>query len=332
MDIAQAFPGGPEPAEVVVTGSDLGGNQVSQAVAVLHREVAATHSAIREPITTATFGRDQVLVVSVPLAGNGTDATSNNALTTLRDHVLPATLGQVPGISYAVAGLTAGNRDFDAQLAKTVPWVFVFVLGLAFLLLMASFRSVWIPALSIVLNLLSVGAAYGVMVWIFQDGHLEGPLGFTAYGGITAWLPLFMFVLLFGLSMDYHVFILSRIRELRLAGDHRRHRPQRGRGDQRRADHGGGVLDLRHAVPDRVQGVRRGHGGRGAHRRDHRPRGAAAGRPGPARRPGVAPAQAAGPPRRGQGAGRPLSRRERPTCRAPQGGGARHVFVLTVRC
>jgi RND superfamily putative drug exporter len=164
------------------------------------------------------FGHDQVLVVSVPLAGSGTDATSNNALTTLRDHALPATLGQVPGISYAVAGLTAGNHDFDAQLAKTVPWVFAFVLGLAFLLLMASFRSVWIPALSIVLNLLSVGAAYGVMVWIFQDGHLEGPLGFTAYGGITAWLPLFMFVLLFGLSMDYHVFILSRIRELRLAG------------------------------------------------------------------------------------------------------------------
>ncbi len=218
MDISQAFPGGPEPAEVVVTGSDLGRPQVRQAVAALNRGAAATHGAIREPITTAMFGRDQVLVLSVPLAGNGTDATSNNALTTLRDHVLPATLGQVPGISYAVAGLTAGNHDFDAQLAKTVPWVFVFVLGLAFLLLMASFRSVWIPALSIVLNLLSVGAAYGVMVWIFQDGHLQGPLGFTAYGGITAWLPLFMFVLLFGLSMDYHVFILSRIRELRLAG------------------------------------------------------------------------------------------------------------------
>jgi RND superfamily putative drug exporter len=220
-DISQAFPGGPAPAEVVVTSSgaaDLGGKQVTAAIAALHGQVAGTHGAIREPISSAMFGHDQVLVVSVPLAGSGTDATSNNALTILRDHALPATLGQVPGISYAVTGLTAGNHDFDAQLAKTVPWVFVFVLGLAFVLLMASFRSVWIPALSIVLNLLSVGAAYGVMVWIFQDGHLEGPLGFTAYGGITAWLPLFMFVLLFGLSMDYHVFILSRIRELRLAG------------------------------------------------------------------------------------------------------------------
>jgi RND superfamily putative drug exporter len=221
IDISQAFPGGPEPAEVVVTssgGADLGGRQVSEAVAALHREAATSHGALREPITTAMFGHDQVLVVSVPLNGNGSDATSNNALATLRTQALPATFGKVPGISYSVAGFTAGNHDFDAQLAKTVPWVFAFVLGLAFLLLMASFRSVYIPALSIGLNLLSVGAAYGLMVLIFQDGHLEGPLGFTAYGGITPWLPLFMFVLLFGLSMDYHVFILSRIRELRLGG------------------------------------------------------------------------------------------------------------------
>jgi putative drug exporter of the RND superfamily len=218
MDISQAFPGGPAPAEVVVTGHDLGGRQVSEAVGALHGQVTATHGAIREPISTAMFGHDQVLLVSVPLAGGGTNAVSNHALDTLRTHVLPATLGKVPGISYAVGGLTAGNHDFNAQLARTVPWVFVFVLGLAFVLLMTSFRSVYIPALSIGLNLLSVGAAYGLMVLIFQDGHLSGPLGFSAYGGITPWLPLFMFVLLFGLSMDYHVFILSRIRELRLGG------------------------------------------------------------------------------------------------------------------
>jgi putative drug exporter of the RND superfamily len=218
MDISQAFPGGPAPAEVVVTGHELGGRQVSEAVAALHGQVTATHGVIREPISTAMFGHDQVLIVSVPLAGSGTNAASNHALDTLRSHVLPATLGKVPGISYAVGGLTAGNHDFNTQLARTVPWVFVFVLGLAFVLLMTSFRSVYIPVLSIGLNLLSVGAAYGLMVLIFQDGHLSGPLGFTAYGGITPWLPLFMFVLLFGLSMDYHVFILSRIRELRLGG------------------------------------------------------------------------------------------------------------------
>ena len=166
----------------------------------------------------ASLRSDQVLVISVPLSGDGTNATSVNALNTLDNRVLPATLGKVPGISYAVGGDTASNTDFDAQLDSRTPLVFAFVLGLAFLLLMFSFRSLAIPALSIGLNLLSVGAAYGIMTWIFQDGHLQGLLGFTAYGGITPWMPLFMFVLLFGLSMDYHVFILSRIRELRLRG------------------------------------------------------------------------------------------------------------------
>ena len=221
-ELYQVFPGGPEPAEVVVTGQDLSGTKVAGAIRALDH-YASANGAIRAPITTALFGNDragnsQVLVVSVPLAGDGTDTTSNNALGTLRTQVLPATLGTVPGISYSVAGLTAGNHDFNTQLNSRVPWVFAFVLGCAFLLLMTTFRSVYIPALSICLNLLSVGAAYGLMVLIFQDGHLQRPLGFTPYGGITPWLPLFMFVLLFGLSMDYHVFILSRIRELRLRG------------------------------------------------------------------------------------------------------------------
>ena len=91
--------------------------------------------------------------------------------------------------------------------------MFAFVLGLAFLLLLVTFRSIVVPLKAIALNLLSVGAAYGVLVWIFQDGHLESVLGFHSVGGITSWLPLFLFVILFGLSMDYHVFILSRIRE-----------------------------------------------------------------------------------------------------------------------
>jgi len=220
--LQQAFPGGPEPAQVVVTGGDLSGPQVTSAIAGIRTDVATTHGAIREPITSILYGPagsdDQVLVVSVPLAGGGTDTTSDNALATLRTQVLPQTLGKVPGVSYATGGLTAGNHDFDAQLGSRTPLVFAFVLGLAFLLLMIAFRSVAIPALSIGLNLLSVGAAYGIMTWIFQDGHLQGALGFTAYGGITGWMPLFMFVLLFGLSMDYHVFIISRIRELRLRG------------------------------------------------------------------------------------------------------------------
>ena len=92
--------------------------------------------------------------------------------------------------------------------------MFAFVLGLAFLLLLVTFRSLTIPLTSIVLNLLSVGAAYGVLVWIFQQGHLQSLLGFHSNGAVVTWLPLFLFAVLFGLSMDYHVFIVSRIKEL----------------------------------------------------------------------------------------------------------------------
>jgi putative drug exporter of the RND superfamily len=217
LAIQHEFPGGPAPAEVVVTGQDLSGPAVRHAVAAIARQ-AATSPALGEPVTTSLLGHGQVLVVSVPLAGAGTDTLSNHALATLRDQVLPATLGKVSGVDYAVTGMTAGNHDFAAQLDATTPLVFVFVLGLAFLVLMVTFRSVFIPLMSIVLNLLSIGAAYGVVTLIFQDGHLHGPLGFSPFGAIVPWLPLFMFVLLFGLSMDYHVFILSRIRELRLRG------------------------------------------------------------------------------------------------------------------
>ena len=217
LAIQHAFPGGPQPAEVVVTGKDLSGPPVRQAVAALQGR-AGTTGPLREPVMATLLDHGRVLVVSVPLAGDGTNHTSMNALATLRDHTLPATLGKVSGISYAVAGNTAGTHDFSAQLRSRAPIVFAFVLGLAFLLLMFSFRSLFIPLMSIGLNLLSVGAAYGLMTLIFQDGHLHSLLGFSPYGGIVPWLPLFLFVLLFGLSMDYHVFILSRIRELRMRG------------------------------------------------------------------------------------------------------------------
>ena len=144
LAIQQAFPGGPEPAQVVVTGDDLSGPAVAGAVAAIRADVVTTHDAIREPITTLLYGAagtDQVMIISVPLAGGGTDTTSNNALATLRMQVLPATLGKVPGVSYAVGGLTAGNHDFDSQLESRTPLVFCFVLGLAFLLLMIAFRA-----------------------------------------------------------------------------------------------------------------------------------------------------------------------------------------------
>jgi RND superfamily putative drug exporter len=127
---------------------------------------------------------------------------------------VPATVGKLSGVQSPVTGETAGDVDFTSATRSHMPIVFAFVLGLAFVLLLLTFRSIVIPLKAIALNLLSVGAAYGVLVWIFQDGHLQGLLGFHSNGGVVTWLPLFLFTILFGLSMDYHVFILSRIKEL----------------------------------------------------------------------------------------------------------------------
>ena len=215
--IQQAFPQAPAPAEVVVTGPDVTGTRVAAAVDAL-RARASSGGPVRGPVTAAAIGGGRALVVSVQLAGNGTNSASFAALQTLRDQILPATLGRVPGISYAVGGDTAGAYDDIHQTDATMPVVFALVAVLAFALLLAAFRSVAIPLLSIALNLLSVAAAYGLVTLVFQDGRLQGPLGYTAFGGIVYWVPLFMFVFLFGISMDYHVFILSRVRELWAGG------------------------------------------------------------------------------------------------------------------
>ena len=151
--------------------------------------------------------------ITLPLPGNGTDGKSTQALLTLRNQLLPATIGKLPHVTYAVGGNTAGSYDWNEQMKSTLPIVFGFVLTFAFLLLLASFRSVVIAAKAIVLNLLSVAAAYGVVVAVFQFGWGKNLLNFTSNGSIAPWLPLFLFVILFGLSMDYHVFILSRVRE-----------------------------------------------------------------------------------------------------------------------
>jgi putative drug exporter of the RND superfamily len=211
--IHRAFPQTPAPAEVVVTGQDVTGPKVTAAVGAL-RSQAASGGAIHAPVTTAVLGGGRALLVGVPLAGNGTNAASDSALVTLRDTILPDTLGKVPGVSYAVTGDTAGLYDDIHGLHATLPEVLAFVAVLAFVLLLAAFRSVTVPLMSIALNLLSVGAAYGLVVLIFQDGRLQGPLDYTSFGGIVFWVPLLMFVFLFGISMDYHVFILSRVREL----------------------------------------------------------------------------------------------------------------------
>ena len=215
--IDRAFPGRPGPAEVVVTGQHLDGRAMMAALAAL-RNQASARGPILGPVTAAPVAHGRALLVSVPLAGGQYGSVADHSLLALRERVLPRTLGTVRGASYAVTGNTAENYDDIAVLRSRTPLVLAVVAILAFALLLVAFRSVAIPLVSISLNLLSVGAAFGLITLIFQDGRLEGLLGFTGYGAIVPWVPLFIFVFLFGLSMDYHVFILSRIRELRTGG------------------------------------------------------------------------------------------------------------------
>ena len=210
--IQAAFPGEPLSAIVAVEAPDVESERMKTAIARLGIRAGFTGD-FHQPVTTTISPDKRVARVAIPIAGTGTDDRSVNALHKLRDEVIPFAFGPVPEANAYVTGMTAQSVDFNDLLKARAPLVFVFVLGLAFVLLLIVFRSIVIPLKAIALNLLSVGAAYGVLVFVFQYGHFEDLLGFESIGGVTAWLPLFLFVLLFGLSMDYHVFILSRVRE-----------------------------------------------------------------------------------------------------------------------
>ena len=216
--VQKVFPGGPIPAIVAVSAANVTSPQVAGAISDLRKQAAANPS-FKQPITTTINPDRTVAEIDIPLAGDGSDSQSRAALAQLRNDLVPATIGQVESATADVGGFTASSQDFNDTMKSHLPLVFGFVLIAAFLLLLVTFRSIVIPIKAIVLNLLSVGAAYGVLVWIFQDGHLQSLLGFHSNGAIVPWMPLFLFVVLFGLSMDYHVFILTRIRE---AFDHGR--------------------------------------------------------------------------------------------------------------
>ena len=166
------------------------------------------------PIHETVYDDNTVARVGVPIAGDGDNAASVRALHHLRSEVIPRTIGAVSGVAVAVTGETAGSDDFNTTIRNHMPLVLGFVLMLTLVLMLLCFRSLAVALTAVVLNSLSVAAAYGVLTWIFQDGHLAGPLGFHSTGAIIPWVPLFLFAVLFGLSMDYHVFIVSRIREL----------------------------------------------------------------------------------------------------------------------
>jgi uncharacterized membrane protein YdfJ with MMPL/SSD domain len=189
-----AFPSENAPAYVVVN------SRAATAAAMRRFQAAIDRRPELFPASaTIEVSPDHTLArIAVPSAGSGSDATSKRMLASLRAEAAAAF-----GSAAMIDGFAAQTADFNASLKRNTPIVFAFVLGAAFLLLLVTFRSLVIPIKAILLNLLSVGAAYGVLVTVFQDRD----------GFIVAWLPLFLFVVLFGLSMDYHVFVLSRVRE-----------------------------------------------------------------------------------------------------------------------
>ena len=211
--IQQAFPGSQTPAVVVVKAPNVESKKMQSAYDLFRRRALATGE-LFAPFSVAVNPDKTVARIDFAIAGNGTDAVSNRALQTLRDTVIPPIAATLPETQVAVTGVTAGTHDFNQQMRTRLPYVFLFVLSLAFVLLLLTFRSPAIAATAVALNLLSVGAAYGILVAVFQHGWLAGTFGFQTNGAIVSWLPLFLFVVLFGLSMDYHVFIVSRIKEL----------------------------------------------------------------------------------------------------------------------
>ncbi|MGW1892904.1 MMPL family transporter [Streptomyces sp. NPDC002004] len=215
--VNEAFPGGSEPARVVVKADDINAPKVRAALEDF-RARAVSSGASRGPVEVTVHAAQNVAFVSVPLVGGSDLDRAGRSLDVIRDEVRPATLGKVAGVEAPVTGQVAGSKDFNDQLIGSVAPVFAFVVVFAFLLMLLSFRSLTIAVTSIVLNLLSVGAAYGILVAVFQHGWGASLVGAEGVGAIVTWLPLFLFVILFGLSMDYHVFVVSRIREARLRG------------------------------------------------------------------------------------------------------------------
>jgi RND superfamily putative drug exporter len=210
--VQDAFSNGNVAPAIVAVEANTDSPATKQAIAALKAKSLASGEAKR-PIDVEVNAAHDVARVTIPLVGSGVDSKSNHAVQTLRNDILPATIGRVPDATFSVTGTTAQSVDQNSLLKKKAPIVFAFVLIFAFGLLLVSFRSIVIALKAIVLNLLSVGAAYGALILFFQYGWGESLFGFTSNGGIAYWLPIFLFVILFGLSMDYHIFILTRVRE-----------------------------------------------------------------------------------------------------------------------
>lgn len=208
-EITGEFPGGPAPARIVVKADDIGSAPARDALRTLTGRAG-------EGAELTVHRRQDVAEIAIPLPGSGTGADAKKALESLRDDVRDVRAGGA--VTAYVGGDLAESEDFTDQLGRGIVPVLVFIAAVTFLLMLFSFRSVVIAVTSIALNLLSVGAAYGVMTAVFQHGWGASLIGSEKAGAIENWMPLFVLVVLFGLSMDYHVFVVSRIREARDQG------------------------------------------------------------------------------------------------------------------
>ena len=275
-----AFPGTALPANIVVKAANVNAPAVRGAIADLKREALASGRA-QNPITVDTSPDSTVANITMPIVGNGTDSEATKSLALLRDSLIPETVGSVPGTQAGVTGLTAQWKDASEQMKAKLPLVVGFVLLFAFLLMLVAFRSIVVAAKAIVLNLLSVAAAYGVLVLVFQHGYGKGIIGFDVNVGHrprrAAAAVRDPVRALDGLPRVRHQQDPRVVQSQRLDGrrDLRGHQVDRGRRDERGARHGRGVRDLRDALDHDVQAVRRRARRRDPDRRHDRPRRAA---------------------------------------------------------
>ena len=201
-------------ARIAIVG-DAGSSAVATGIDRLEATLA-TNATFGLPARVQPSPAGDLTLVSVPVVGDVTGKAAQAAVRALRSDYIPAAFagtGLTGGVDVLVTGQTAGTIDYLDIINGATPWVFLFVLGLSFVLLLVVFRSVLVPLKAILMNLLSVGAAYGLMVAVFQKGWGADFLGLQKVDFVEAWVPLFLFAILFGTSMDYHVFLLSRIRE-----------------------------------------------------------------------------------------------------------------------
>ena len=278
------------------------GSDLDLAVVVTRADEAPTKAAIERmttaalaipglsgPPTTTMAADGHVASVSYVMSGGSNDAHNQDVVRQMRTQVIPAAFSGLTGVRALVTGDAAYALDTVDFYAHGMPLVMVFVLTFSFILLLVAFRSIVIPIKAILLNLLSTGAAFGLLVLVFQDGGLAQQLGFKP-GPIESFIPVFIFTILFGLSMDYHVFILTRIKEARDHGLPSNEAVARGiaitSGTVTSAgrDHGRRVRGLRDPRADDHQAARVRARGRGLPRRDGRPEHPAAGHDAPARR------------------------------------------------